>query len=170
MTESCDGSMIVVYDGDKQCTLIRTDHWGRQKEVDIDNARNFQICFFDENRFLLGVDSQKVWLYDLEKERVVSSYSINDIKGYHLKLSADQHGGYFTLKEDGLYENLQTDEGIRREQSHIYFVDDSHQIYPYADVAYGYKLRMKIWFIRIILLVMPAIRCIHFLTYTKKAQ
>lgn len=44
------------------------------------------------------------------------------------------------LKEDGLYENLQTDEGIRREQSHIYFVDDSHQIYPYADVAYGYKL------------------------------
>ena len=98
------------------------------------------VCFFDENRFLLGVDSQKVWLYDLEKERVVSSYSINDIKGYHLKLSADQHGGYFTLKEDGLYENLQTDEGIRREQSHIYFVDDSHQIYPYADVAYGYKL------------------------------
>ena len=140
MTESCDGSMIVVYDGDKQCTLIRTDHWGRQKEVDIDNAKNFQICFFDENRFLLGVDSQKVWLYDLEKERVVSSYSINDIKGYHLKLSADQHGGYFTLKEDGLYENLQTDEGLRREQSHIYFVDDSHQIYPYADVAYGYKL------------------------------
>lgn len=108
--------------------------------MDIDNARNFQICFFDENRFLLGVDSQKVCLYEFREMRgLISSYS-SMIQGYHLKLSADQHGGYFTLKEDGLYENLQTDEGIRREQSHIYFVDDSHQIYPYADVAYGYKL------------------------------
>ena len=140
MTESSDGSMLAVYDGDKKCFLIKTDHLVQQKTVSIDNTKNLQICFFEENRFLLGMDSQKVWLYDLEKDRMVSSYSMNDIKDYHLKLSADQYGHYFTLKEDGLYENLQTDEGIRREQCHIYFVDDSHQIYPYADVAYGYKL------------------------------
>jgi len=140
MSETSDGSMIAVYDGSKECSLIRTDHLVQQKAVAIDHAKNLQISFFDENRFLLGMDAQKVWLYDLQKDKMVSSYSISDLKDYHLKLSADRHGGYFTLKEDGLYENLQTDEGIRREQCHIYFVDDSHQIYPYADLAYGYKM------------------------------
>ena len=29
---------------------------------------------------------------------------------------------------------------MSKQNCHIYFVDESHQIYPYADVAYGYKL------------------------------
>ena len=112
----------------------------KQKQVvDIENAKNLQLSFFENDQFLLGADSECIWLYDLDKHQVVSSYAVS-MRNHAMQLTADISGSYFTLKEIWVTENVRQDEGMSKQNCHIYFVDESHQIYPYADVAFGYRL------------------------------
>lgn len=62
------------------------------------------------------------------------------MRNHAMQLTADISGSYFTLKEVWVTENIRQDEGMSKQNCHIYFVDESHQIYPYADVAFGYRL------------------------------
>lgn len=139
LAENSDGSQVAVYDGNAACYLVETAHLKQKQVVDIENAKNLQLCFFENNQFLLGADSESIWLYDLDKQQVVSSYA-NSMRNGTMQLTADTSGRYFALKENWYAENLRTDDGISKQSCHIYFVDESHQIYPYADVAFGYRL------------------------------
>lgn len=139
LTENSDGSQVAVYDGDAACYLIETANLQQKQVVKIENAKNLQLSFFGEDQFLLGADSERIWLYDLDKQQTVSSYA-NSMRNYAMQLTADTSGSYFTLKETWVAENIRQDEGMSKQSCHIYFVDDSYQIYPYADVAFGYRL------------------------------
>ena len=139
LIENSDGSQVAVYDGNAACYLIETTHLKQKQVIDIENAKNIQLSFFENDQFLLGADSESIWLYDLDKQQVVSSYAISMRNGA-MQLTADTSGRYFALKENWYAENLRKDDGIGKQSRHIYFVDDSHQIYPYADVAFGYRL------------------------------
>ena len=139
LAENSDGSQVAVYDGNAECYLIETAHLKQKQVVDIENAKNLQLSFFENDQFLLGADSECIWLYDLDKHQVVSSYAVS-MRNHAMQLTADISGSYFTLKEIWVTENIRQDEGMSKQNCHIYFVDESHQIYPYADVAFGYRL------------------------------
>ena len=139
LAEISDGSQVAVYDGNAECYLIETAHLKQKQVVDIENAKNLQLSFFENDQFLLGADSECIWLYDLDKHQVVSSYAVS-MRNHAMQLTADISGSYFTLKEIWVTENIRQDEGMSKQNCHIYFVDESHQIYPYADVAFGYRL------------------------------
>lgn len=139
LAENSDGSQVAVYDGNAECYLIETAHLKQKQVVDIENAKNLQLSFFENDQFLLGADSACIWLYDLDKHQVVSSYAVS-MRNHAMQLTADISGSYFTLKEIWVTENIRQDEGMSKQNCHIYFVDESHQIYPYADVAFGYRL------------------------------
>ena len=139
LAENSDGSQVAVYDGNAECYLIETAHLKQKQVVDIENAKNLQLSFFENDQFLLGADSECIWLYDLDKHQVVSSYAVS-MRSHAMQLTADISGSYFTLKEIWVTENIRQDEGMSKQNCHIYFVDESHQIYPYADVAFGYRL------------------------------
>ena len=139
LAENSDGSQVAVYDGNAECYLIETAHLKQKQVVDIENAKNLQLGFFENDQFLLGADSECIWLYDLDKHQVVSSYAVS-MRNHAMQLTSDISGSYFTLKEIWVTENIRQDEGMSKQNCHIYFVDESHQIYPYADVAFGYRL------------------------------
>lgn len=140
LVKSIDDTQVVVYDGNTVAYLIETEHMQTQQKIEITNSKNVQLSFFENDQCLLGADSERIWLYSFKKRTIVSSYIISDMKDYGLKLSADRNGHYFALKEAAIYQNLRKDDGMRKNDCHIYFVDDRDQIYPYADVAFGYLL------------------------------
>ena len=159
---------MAVYDGNAECYLIETAHLKQKQVVDIENAKNLQLSFFENDQFLLGADSECIWLYDLDKHQVVSSYAVS-MRNHAMQLTADISGSYFTLKEIWVTENIRQDEGMSKQNCHISWMKAIRfilmQMWP---LAIG--CRMKRWFTSLTVAVMQNIRCIHLQIYIKKLR
>lgn len=131
---------LAVYDQEHMIYLLDAENLQIRQTIEVGKKEKLQLDFIQNGTCLLGADKETVWLYALEEQEMVSTYPLNQVTGYGLVLSADREHPYFCLKDASVYENPTTNEGISTQKLHIFFVDDELQIYPFADVDYGYKL------------------------------
>lgn len=139
MAMSSDESKLALYHPDGQIIILDMANGKTQQTLDCGQKQNLQLRFFEQDQCILGVDKEAVWIYDLKSGKLVSTYTLEENQG-GTRLSADQNGSYFTLKERSVSEDANTDAGLNdRMELQIFYVENQ-QIYPFAVIDHGYKL------------------------------
>ena len=139
MTVSSDELSLAVYHPDGQIIILDTATGKTQQKIECGQKQNLQLRFFEQDQCILGVDKEAAWIYDLKSGKLVSTYALEENQS-GIRLSADQNGSYFTLKDRSVSEDMNTDVGLDDRMRLQVFYVENQQIYPFAEVDQGYKL------------------------------
>ena len=139
MTVSSDELSLAVYHPDGQIIILDTATGKTQQTIECGQKQNLQLRFFEQDQCILGVDKEAAWIYDLKSGKLVSTYALEENQS-GIRLSADQNGSYFTLKDRSVSEDMNTDVGLDDRMRLQVFYVENQQIYPFAEVDQGYKL------------------------------
>ena len=139
-TSNEDGKRLLIYDRSGCAWVLNEETLEVLYSLNTGKKDYLSMSFFRDGTCLLGADEDSVWLYDLEKEKIESTYVTSQINCSESKeLLSDDSGPFFGFRDAGVYEDTATDNGISTNILHLYWVDDSLQIHAYADVEGGFK-------------------------------
>lgn len=138
MVKSSDESRLALYHPDGQIIILDTENGKIQQTIDCGQKQNLQLSFFEQDQCILGTDKESAWIYELKSGKLVSTYAFGE-KQNETRLSADQDGACFTLKDRSVSEDKNRDIGLDdRMKLHVFYVENQ-QIYPFAEIDQGYK-------------------------------
>lgn len=100
-----------------------------------------ECAFFDQDEYLLVATEKEVLLYEIASGNLLSSWSIDIVDDhtanlYQYHLVVDKSSTYFGLKNSAFTASY--DGAWGKKPLIVCHVDDQHNIFPYANIDYGY--------------------------------
>lgn len=132
-----DSSLVCLYDGGAALLVVDCESGQLQAEIPVDRGKEYTAAFFDQDRYLIYTAGDQVVLYDLQAQAVAHTYEA-EYASFGLDVISDGDSRYFGLKDGSITENVLSGTGLNHQTLHIFYVDEEHNMYPFADVDYGY--------------------------------
>ena len=127
-------SLLGVYDGGKTILVIDCSDHSIVATIDTDN--NSRLAFFDNDHYLIVVGQNTVNLYDLDEKKITYTYTYPE--AMYGTIITDSNNHYFGLKNTWRYEYRSHDSESNRLPLLVFYVDDNHAFFPYAQIDFGY--------------------------------
>ncbi len=131
--------LLCLYDGAETLYILDQKKGAIRQTIHTGFQEDLQAAFFDQDQYLLTASRDTVRLYDLATGQILHSYTFPDAdRQVSRKIITDSSSRYFGVKTNSSYESYAYDPGTNRRPLSIFYVDDRHAFYPYADVDSGY--------------------------------
>lgn len=138
ITSAENTAMIFLKTTDQKPYLVDLDQ--PENPIFIDETINRSAVFFDHDRYLLFGKDETLCLYDIEKSKIISTYRNDKLlpQAFHFRyFTPSEDGSYFALNQgDGYFTDLSNDQGFYIGKMYLFYVDENHKIYLYADSSF----------------------------------
>ncbi len=126
--------VIAVYSDEDKIDIIDLDSGKITHSIPFVGFESYDFAFIDNDEYLITCgENTYLTLWDIEEEKIM----MQDTESFDfgVKLVTDRNNKYFGLKNNwtGYDENV-----ISVQELKIYYIDESHRFYPYADIPGGY--------------------------------
>lgn len=129
-----DSSLMGFYHGGETISVFDCSIHSIIAVIDTDN--HSRLAFFDKDRYLIFAGQSTVNLYDIKAKKITYTYTCPEA-GFEAIIT-DSSNHYFGLKNTSYSGNLSYDPGSNRQPLFLFYVDDDHAFFPYAQIDYGY--------------------------------
>lgn len=133
-----NSSYICLCSRENKIYIVDCEQRSVLKCLSYDGNDTYGIAFFDDDQYLLMATKNNLYMYCIEKEEIVYTYTLPaSMSG--LRLLTDSSSHYFALRDDAISENPDYNTGVQGQAIYIFYVDEKYRFYLSAKINEGYS-------------------------------